>query len=90
MGSAWYIKRNQEYVREAKDMQPCLDCAVPYPYYVMQFDHRGEVEKFKNVSRMSGSTWSLARLQEEMDKCDLVCANCHMERSFQRQFTPGE
>ena len=76
-------KRRMERVpiiREAKD-KPCSDCGVQYPYYVMQFDHvRGE-KKF-NI----GQGWnnSIQALTEEIAKCDIVCANCHAERTYQR------
>lgn len=50
----------------------------------MQFDHRpGEVKK-GNISNMK-SMYSVEALQAEMDKCDLVCANCHALRTEQRR-----
>jgi len=71
----------REYVRKHKE-NPCLDCGVQYPYYVMQFDHvRGE--KFKELSRLI-SHGSKKRIDEEIQKCDLVCANCHAIRTWER------
>lgn len=48
----------------------------------MDFDHRPGTEKVRNVAAMRGC--SLKRLLEEIKKCDLVCANCHRLRTFQR------
>ena len=65
----------------AKD-QPCADCDVKYPPHVMDFDHvRGEKEfgigeSYYRVGRK--------RLLAEIAKCDVVCANCHRERTFVR------
>jgi hypothetical protein len=51
-----------------------------YPTYVMQFDHVRGVKEFEigQAQRLQVST---ARLFAEIAKCDLVCANCHMERT---------
>ena len=62
--------------------QPCTDCGVPYPYYVMDWDHIKD-KKF-NVSRM-GSLGSEKLILEEIAKCELVCSNCHRERTHKRK-----
>jgi hypothetical protein len=68
--------------RAAKDV-PCADCGNRYPYYVMDFDHvRGA--KSANVSVLIQRGCSLVALREEIAKCDVVCANCHRERSWSR------
>lgn len=77
-------KRRKKEIREliiaAKNV-PCADCGNEYPYYVMDLDHvRGE--KRLNLS-VAASKWrSLKAVQEEIDKCDPVCANCHRIRTF--------
>jgi hypothetical protein len=70
------------YVQSLKTA-PCTDCNTRYPFYVMDFDHRNESEKSGVISRIyQQGSW--ARLHEELAKCDLVCANCHRERTHQR------
>lgn len=69
---AWYISQ--------KDMKPCTDCGIPYRYYVMDWDHLED--KTFNAGR--AATYSLKRLQEEIAKCELVCSNCHRERTYRR------
>lgn len=67
-------------VEKAKDVA-CLDCGVKYPSFVMDFDHvRGE--KVMNISAMVTRGFSVKKLLEEIDKCDVVCANCHRLRTF--------
>lgn len=68
-------------IREAKDV-PCADCGVKYPYYVMDFDHLRD--KVKNISQTTQS-WSVARIKNEITKCEIVCSNCHRERTFSRR-----
>ncbi len=71
-----------EAVRRAKE-RPCADCGVQYPYYVMDFDHRDGEEKVAMLSKMWWSA-SVARVEAEIAKCDLVCANCHRQRTHER------
>jgi hypothetical protein len=71
----------RDLVNKAKD-KPCADCGVQYPYYVMQFDHLDRSQKSFTISTASRNGTTLARMVEEISKCDVVCANCHMERTF--------
>ena len=68
-------------IRAEKD-KPCADCGVRYPYYVMHFDHLGAEPKLFNLGRAGARAW--ASIQAEIAKCDVVCANCHAERTFRR------
>jgi hypothetical protein len=79
-----YIERNQRKRRYLTDMlrvlkdEPCADCGVRYPYYVMDFDHRSD--KVTEVSLLVRT--SVEKLMAEAAKCDVVCANCHRERTY--------
>lgn len=73
--AAWY--------RGLKDMQPCADCGVRYPYYVMQWDHLGGKEF--TIAQAFNRQWSRARIEAEIAKCELVCANCHCLRTHERR-----
>jgi hypothetical protein len=66
---------------------PCLDCGYFWPPYVMHLDHLNADTKVDNVSKLLRSV-SWAKLVTEIMKCDLVCANCHSERSHQRLNLP--
>lgn len=79
-------KRKKQQLREIaqeRKSQPCADCGETFPYYVMDFDHREGEEKKAHVSRLVGMM-NLQNLLDEMDKCDVVCANCHRIRTFNR------
>jgi hypothetical protein len=70
-------------IREAKSV-PCADCGHSYPHYVMDFDHReGEIKLFNIASRVRGNVTAprLEAIRQEIAKCDVVCANCHRERT---------
>jgi hypothetical protein len=80
-----FMVSSREIIREAKKA-PCADCGIPYPYYVMQFDHRDGAQKSFNIGQI-GPTCSRERLLAEIAKCDVVCGNCHAERTHQRRQT---
>jgi hypothetical protein len=63
---------------------PCMDCGETFPFFVMQFDHRDPREKKYVVSQMVGRAGTETILAE-IAKCDIVCTNCHRERSYQRR-----
>lgn len=56
----------------------CYDCGNTYPNCVYQFHHLDPTKKDMNPSySMSGSK---GRMWEELSKCVMLCANCHMIR----------
>jgi hypothetical protein len=73
----------RQIVIEAKKF-PCMDCGQTYPHYVMDFDHRDPTQKVSKVSNLM-RLGSKKKLLAEIVKCDLVCANCHRERTFRRK-----
>ena len=75
------LTRHREFMRRAKS-RPCADCGVQYPYYVMDFDHRDGATKSFMLSDITRATSK--SLLREIEKCDVVCANCHRERTHRR------
>ncbi len=77
------IKMNRkaiDFVRKVKST-PCADCGVKYPYYVMDFDHRDRNNKHYAISSMLYN-YGVDKIRIEVEKCDVVCANCHRERTW--------
>jgi len=74
-------------VAALKHNKPCTDCGERYPYYVMDFDHTCD-NKSESIGRLVGRYAPWKEIEEEIKKCDLVCANCHRERTQQRLNTP--
>jgi len=60
----------------------CIDCGNS-DIRVLEFDHvRGE--KKMDVTKMVSSAYSWDKIQEEIDKCEVVCSNCHKIRTYSR------
>jgi hypothetical protein len=64
--------------------RPCADCGGRFPPCAMDFDHRDPTTKRAAVTRMIGRA-GVARILDEAAKCDIVCANCHRLRTFERR-----
>jgi L-lysine 2,3-aminomutase len=76
--------RNREAVAKLKN-NPCTDCKMTYPSYVMDFDHVNEGDKVMNVAKLISQDYPLRVILEEIDKCELVCSNCHRIRTHTRK-----
>lgn len=60
---------------------PCVDCGESDPV-VLEFDHLRD-KKFGVASAIHYRTWKL--VLDEIDKCEVVCANCHRRRTARRR-----
>src|SRR5665213_1792263 len=67
-----------QYVNKLKEA-PCTDCHEIYPPHVMDFDHvrLGKVASISTLVRNG----PFEALQRELQKCELVCSNCHRVRT---------
>ncbi|KKL50104.1 hypothetical protein LCGC14_2308860 [marine sediment metagenome] len=71
------------FIRSLKDGKPCVDCDTVHPYWRLEFDHLRE--KTISVSHiLKEKHWGRKRILKEVAKCDLVCANCHRDRTQDR------
>jgi len=78
-------KRQYRALIDALRSEPCKDCRQRFPPVCMDFDHvRGDKESCVTTAAHSGS-WSLDRLLREIEKCEVVCSNCHRIRTQQRK-----
>lgn len=71
--------RVRAFLAEKKDV-PCADCGGRFPVYVMDFDHRDPKTKLFGLGGFPKH--DLVKIAAEIEKCDVVCANCHRIRTF--------
>ena len=69
-------------INKIKDV-PCLDCKMKYNPWQMDFDHVGD-NKVDDIAIMIRNKVPLQRILDEIKKCELVCANCHRDRTYKR------
>lgn len=74
-------------MQEWKHSHPCVDCTerlgkpVFWNYWQMQFDH---VAGKRHNLGTEGKKLDEETLRREMARCDVVCCNCHADRTYQR------
>lgn len=77
-----------KYLQKVKQDSVCMDCGIDYPYWILQFDHRPGTVKVGAVGNMIRNV-SLDAVKAEIAKCDIVCANCHSDRTHDRLVSSG-
>ena len=72
-------KKNRDlvknYIREYLKTHPCIDCGQA-DIRCLHFDHVRETKSF-NIA----NAFSLKKVEEEIKKCEVRCANCHMKKT---------
>ena len=66
-----------------KEKIGCVDCKEKYPHYVLEFDHDPKHKKSGSPTELAYQ-FGLTAGMEEAKKCDVVCANCHKIRTYNR------
>jgi len=75
------LKRNQRVVRarlfiiEYYKLHPCSCGETRFP--CLQANHIDPYKKEYNISDMVDKGLSIVTIQKELDKCIIMCANCH-------------
>ena len=57
----------------------CMICGYNKCIAALSFHHRDGKEKDFGFGGSTGWCRSYKRIEKELDKCDLLCCNCHME-----------
>lgn len=71
-------KRNLQFIWDYYKTHPCVDCGETDPI-VLEADHLRD--KIKGISQLVHHTRSLKVIREELEKCEIVCRNCHTRRT---------
>lgn len=58
----------------------CVDCGEKDPV-VLEFDHIDPETKTASVSNMIRHLRNVDKVHEEINKCEIRCANCHKRRT---------
>jgi hypothetical protein len=77
------ITRNRDYLHSVLKEALCIDCGYGN-WIALELDHRDPSKKYDAVTRMVNDGTTLERIKEEIEKCDIVCANCHAIRTANR------
>lgn len=77
-------KLKQRY-RDYKESLSCEECGHSGKdnAWSLDFDHINPDEKVVAVSHLVTSGYGWERIMEEIEKCRVVCANCHRKKGYQ-------
>jgi len=82
------LHKTLEELHLYKEKNGCFDCKNRYPHYVLEFDHKPEFNKLDVVYRVLRN-YGPEAAWAEVRKCDVVCANCHKIRTYDREQEDG-
>ena len=68
-------EKNKQYVFEYKCEHPCIKCGESDPYK-LTFHHRNPDEKVSEIADLRCGESGI-KLIKEIEKCDIVCLECH-------------
>lgn len=68
--------RLREWFKSRKSSLHCVRCGFDH-IAALQFHHRDPSDKDLAVAEAVKRGWSISRIEKEIAKCDVLCANCH-------------
>ena len=74
-------ERQRQWLIDYKKGLSCVRCGESHPA-TLQFHHRNQQEKEFEISLYTALGFSKARLLAEIEKCDVICANCHAKEHW--------
>lgn len=84
---------NREKVAKIKLEKGCSDCGYDQDSRALEFDHKENTGlpgsgKQRTVASLMYASWKV--IVEEMEKCEVVCCNCHAIRTAARRICASD
>lgn len=70
-----------DWLFSIKQDRKCMRCGFDHPA-ALDFHHRDASKKVFNVSQAPLYGWSKENILKEIEKCDVLCSNCHRVLHF--------
>ena len=78
-------RNTRKWVEQYKTDHPtCNMCGLDYPPHILDFDHLPEYKKFRDIGKMAKDGFAIEKIEKEIEKCQLLCANCHRHITWER------
>jgi hypothetical protein len=85
-------KRRSAMYAEVNAYKESVGCQDPrctqhehLEHFCLDFDHLPKYNKFMNIADMIGRGYSMEKIWEEIEKCEVVCKMCHALRTHERK-----
>ena len=66
----------KKWLLEFKSGLKCELCGMSH-IACLHFHHKNPKEKDKSIAKTINAGWSKKRILKEIEKCQILCANCH-------------
>ena len=67
------------WISDLKVESGCVDCGATHPA-ILDYHHINPSEKEYSIANSVKNGWSKERILKEIEKCVVLCANCHRIR----------
>ena len=75
-------QKKRDWLIEYKSTLLCENCSYDKNPRVLHFHHKDKNNKRCNVGDMVGSGYSIESIKKEINKCIVLCSNCHQENHW--------
>ena len=82
--NAQKLQERREYLDNYKLQKGCQLCGYNKPPRALCFDHIDPFTKSSEYSSKNMARWTIAMVNEEIEKCRILCANCHNIETFEK------
>lgn len=76
-------ERVKDLIQSYKLKKGCLDCGYKKLAEALEFDHLSD--KVFEIGKAVSLGYGWERIKTEIDKCEVVCSNCHRARTVSRR-----
>lgn len=76
------LQETREWFRAFKASLKCSRCPENHPA-CLEFHHKDSTKKEIEVTKaVFSNRWSIKRILEEIEKCEVLCCNCHRKLHY--------
>lgn len=79
-----YIDKTKKWWKEYRTSLKCERCGENR-FWVLEFHHQNPSEKEHNISYLTNKGYSIKTILKEINKCIVLCANCHRDHHYQEK-----
>ena len=78
--------RNREFIKDYKKDKQCETCGYRRYPKILEFHHKDKETKNQTINTLMKTLQNLDKIKEEVEKCMLLCPNCHRELHLKEEY----
>lgn len=78
-----YCQKTRDWANGIKEISGCVRCGES-DIACLDFHHTGDEKKDFTISKVIGLGYSIDSIKKEIDKCIILCANCHRKLHYHK------